>query len=258
MRAWILLLITLFFSGCVDVSEVNPPEGERILVVDGFISNFNGPHVVELTQTATYGSVFEGVIAKVPNATVLVRDGQGNIFEFTEIINGTYVSEADFSATPGESYSLLIETSIGELYSSIPQVLPSPVPIEGVEIRATEQPLPGVELYGVFTDPEELGNNYYWIVEGRYPALLNFGGETCIIPETRREYHAIIGDDNRSGAEITTRISFLEDDGFRFTSHYFGKIYQLSVTPEAASFHRRLGSQVAIGGGVFDPPPGKV
>ncbi len=96
LRNCLYVLMSAMLVACVDPSEIDIPEDESILVVDGTISTLPGPHRIDLSRTAKYGSVFDGVIGKVTGATVLVRNSVGDVVEFTEILDGIYVSPASF------------------------------------------------------------------------------------------------------------------------------------------------------------------
>ena len=128
LRRLIYILFLIPFS-CIDPYQVEVPEGEQLLTVEGIISTGSGPHAITLTRSATYGSVFEGLIRPVSQATVVVRDNEGNVTFLTEgtEARGTYFTPAGFRAVVGRFYTLQILTSEGKVYTSTPEKV-EPVP----------------------------------------------------------------------------------------------------------------------------------
>ena len=72
----LIYLLLILPIACVDPYQVTVPEGEQLLTVEGIISTGQGPHSITLTRSATYGSIFEGLIRPVALATVVVRDNE--------------------------------------------------------------------------------------------------------------------------------------------------------------------------------------
>lgn len=282
-----IYLLLLFPLGCIDPYKVEVPEGERLLTIEGYITTDPGPHVIRLTRTDTYGSVFEGLIRPVGQARVGVRDSEGLVTFLTELTQGVYQTPAGFSAKVGLSYSLQIDLQDGKSYSSLPERV-SPVPkIDSVSYRsiqiATDNRLMdryGVQLFSHFKDPGDQNNFYYWR-NGPATYLLVANPELYTLPDThptnprgaapkdccaicfqndnpRVQSFAIASDEDFNGLDTKIPVNFIEDDGLRFKDTYRAEIQQMSVTPGAHRFLKLIEQQLGITGSVFDQPPANI
>jgi len=139
--------------------------------VEGIISTGPGPHAITLTRSATYGSIFEGLIRPVSLATVVVRDNDGNVTFLAEGADakGTYYTPSNFSAQVGKSYTLQIRTAEGKVYTSTPEKVASVPAIQSLEIRTvtvptegSDVPKSGIQLIVGLKDPADQNNFYYW------------------------------------------------------------------------------------------------
>ncbi|MDP2042598.1 DUF4249 domain-containing protein, partial [Algoriphagus sp.] len=158
---YILLLLPM---ACIDPFKVEVPEGQQLVTIEGIIHNGPGPHAISISRSATYGSVFEGLIRPVTGATVVIRDNEGRItfLEETENSRGNYFTPAGFRAEIGKSYTLQIQTVEGKVYSSLPErVLSSPA-IENVSLKTVTIPVEGeiiprsgVQLISEINDPAD-------------------------------------------------------------------------------------------------------
>ena len=281
MRFVYLVIFLVFLNSCVDPATIDIGESDEILVVSGFITTDEGPHRVELSRTAKFGSVFDGVISKVQDATVLVRNSGGEVIEFEEVLDGIYESPADFRAEVGETYTLQIETNLGTNYSSLPQTVVAGPEIEELEVRYRRLPssdpvnfVSGVEVYSVFTDPPEERNFYFWGVEGTFvvktfPELFVIQGDPdvpapkdccdrCWLSENNINTNQLLSDEQIDGERITSLAGFISDDGQRYTERYYANVQQYSLNEEAFNFYTLIASQVSIDGDLFDPPPARI
>ena len=73
------IFLLLSFGSCIDPLDVSIDKEVNILVVEGFITTEPGPHMIRLTISAKYGSIFDGWIQPSPGAKVVIRDSDGNI-----------------------------------------------------------------------------------------------------------------------------------------------------------------------------------
>ncbi len=281
MKKLLQKYIWLLFIACVDPSNIDIPESDNLLVVEGVITTDEGPYTVSLSRTAKFGSVFDGVIGTVTGAVVLVRDNEGQVAEFEEIVEGTYQSPEGFRGEIGKTYTLQIETTLGERYSSLPQTINAGPEIEAVEVRYRRLPssdpvnfVSGVEVYSQFQDPVDERNFYLWEIEGThivrtFPERFTVPGpprmaapkdccDRCWISESLLNQTNIFSDDQVDGQTITAFAGFLQDDGLRFTDKYYANVRQFSMNEEAFNFYSLVQSQIEIDGDLFDPPPARI
>ncbi|RIW16474.1 DUF4249 domain-containing protein [Algoriphagus lacus] len=285
----LIYILLLFPMACIDPYEVDVPEGQQLLTVEGLIHTGPGPHAISLTRSDTYGSAFEGLIRPVSGATVVVRDNEGRITFLEEgaQARGTYFTPAGFRAEIGKSYTLQIQTVEGKVYTSLPERVESVPEIENVAINTItipvegqEIPRSGVQLVAEINDPADQNNFYFWrnspatyIFETR-PDLFTIRPSdsnpnrtpapkaccaTCYRTEISRNQSIFIAqDDNFNGLSTRIPAAFIEDDGFRFVNKYRVDLKQYSVSKEAYRFLRLVKQQAEISGSIFDPPPATI
>jgi hypothetical protein len=288
LRRLIYIFFLIPFS-CIDPYQVDVPEGEQLLTVEGIISTGPGPHAITLTRSATYGSVFEGLIRPVSQATVVVRDNEGNVTFLTEgtEAKGTYFTPANFQAVVGRSYTLQILTVEGKVYTSTPERVESVPAISSLQVRTvtipsngSEAPRSGVQLIAEVNDPADQDNFYYWrngpavyILETRpdlftpRPTPQNPNRtpqpKPCCIQCFRTEISNnqslfVVNDDNFNGLAARIPASFIEDNGLRFVNKFRMDLKQYSISQGAFRFLRLVKQQAEISGSIFDPPPATI
>ena len=273
---------------CIDPYQVDVPEAAQLLIVEGTITSGPGPHSVTLTRSATYGSDFQALIRPVTGATVAVRDNKGTTILLTESSDarGSYYTDQSFRAEIGRSYTLLIETPEGKLYSSLPEKVESVPAIENIEVRTVilnqdggEYPKSGIQLIAEVNDPADQNNFYYWrngpavyVFDAR-PDLYTPRGEsnpnrlpqpkpccfTCYRSEISNNRSLFLAaDDGFNGLKTNIPVAFIEDDGMRFMSRFRIDIKQLGITQDAYRFLRLVKQQSEVSGSIFDPPPAAI
>lgn len=117
-----LLFSLLMFASCEDVIQVDLPEGEAQLCVDGIVTNDTGVQLIKLRITQGY--LDNAALKGARGATVKVTDLANRVFEFKEgSIPGNYeyrhpASDPFPFGIPGNVYSLTIDY-MGERFESI-------------------------------------------------------------------------------------------------------------------------------------------
>ncbi len=279
---WILLFV---FLGCIDPFEVVVPEGPQLLTIEGFITTEPGPHEIRLTRGDTYGSVFEGLIRPVREAIVIIRDDLGNVVFLGEDFDnrGSYLTPAGFRAEVGRSYTLGIQLVDGKTYSSFPELLAPPTPIQNLSYQSVEIPVEGelvpdsgVQLIVDIDDPADQNNFYFWrndeatyVLQTRPDLFVTRPPDRTPAPKdccfvcwrqeiTGNQSFFIADDDNFNGLSTRIPAAFIPDDGLRFSDTYRIDLRQLSITQDAYRFLRLIKQQSEISGSVFDPPPARI
>lgn len=275
---WILLSVVFFFySGCIQEADVPIGENQRILVVEGGVSTVPKSHLISIARTANYAGILDGgEVIKETGATVVVRDSEGNSIFFEEgEVEGNYYSPPEFAAEIGKSYTLLIQTSDGEVFNSIPQTVEATPAIDALvpvfvtkTDPVTQFDVYGLEVYSSFKDSEER-DYYLWSTRGVYSisarpdlhtdALGNPTPKdccaTCWVSENRISEFRTVNDELFNGDQRNEIVAFIEDDGHRFDSKYYLKVEQSKIPSEAYEFYKILNQLAEIDGDIFDPPP---
>ncbi|MFN7118289.1 MAG: DUF4249 domain-containing protein [Saprospiraceae bacterium] len=233
-----LLFITIILSSCEDVVNLDLPDGDLQLVVDGTITNQPGEKRVRLTNTANYFDNKE--TPKVSNALVLLYNERGVVDTLIEKEAGIYITE--YIGQVGTSYHLYIRTPDGNEYESQPELLQAVPDIDSIyyEFKA-ETPFQD-EGYYVKIDtyePAGLGNHYRWkqYVNGKYknePFDLLYATDQFV------DGNPILG------FEVSTD-ALQVGDQFR--------VQQMSISEAAFDFLTLLSQQTANVGSIFDSPP---
>ena len=107
--------------------ELEIEDTDRLLVVEGMISDDIGPFSVRLTSSIpVYDDLLVVVSDYLPvsGASVQIADDMGNVYQLYEVDNGWYESEEkDLQGIPGNTYVLMITTADGRQYESTAESL---------------------------------------------------------------------------------------------------------------------------------------
>lgn len=121
-HASFISIICILLVSCYDPYTASVESDEKILVVDGIITNETASYTVSLNFAMPFYS--DDDFQPVHSAKVTVSDDLGNSFNFFDNGNGDYTSDPlEFIGQTGRTYTLLIETIEGDKYESGPQKL---------------------------------------------------------------------------------------------------------------------------------------
>lgn len=240
----LFLAVTATLTSCEDVVDLDLPEGEEFLVVEGWISNENRSHDVILTTTAAYFD--EADPAPATGAAVFIRDDEGMETLLAETNPGIYTYPD--SGIVGRSYQLEIRLENGKRYLSTFEEIFEPVPI--------------LDIYWQFSEDEpneENGENLNDIYD-----VLIFTIEPAGIGDNYRWRSFLNGVEKRDPFDIfVTPDDFVDGNpipDFNVTDELYSQfdtveIVQERISLEAREFLQLLQQQTAFIGGPFDPPP---
>lgn len=237
----IAVLSTFMFSSCEDVIDVDIPESEKRLVVDGWLSNVRDFQVIKLKYTGAY---FDSTTTPVvTDAIVNIYDDQGNTFNMTEAEPGVYNNF--FMPQVGNKYTLEIETPDGEKFISIPEKMEAVPEMEELYYEYKEKTLFDEEGYYVFigfADPKGIMNFYRW--------KLYLNDEL-----KNKPFDLIISDDALYDGSEVYDVQYNEDP---LVPGDKVKIEMYSLTKEAYNYLNIVREQITSGRGLFDAPPAVV
>ncbi len=279
MRISYLIFLTTFYA-CIEPINVEiEGDGSNLLTVEGGITTEPGPHIIQLTRTAKFGSIFDGVIERERGALVSIRDNSGNIIFLDETFDGVYATDSSFRGVVGVSYTLLIETVDGSTFNSIPERI-EPVPeIARLYAEYDEEPtqndlqnITGMEVKVDFDDEPGVRNFIYWTYRGTYQINarpdLNIDPEsgnvvpleccTVCYSEEAGPTPSLYQDNTLDGLRVTVPVGLIQDDGVRFSDKYYIEVTQHSLSFEAFEFFELVNQQLSIDGDIFDPPPATI
>ncbi|MFK7772490.1 MAG: DUF4249 domain-containing protein [Saprospiraceae bacterium] len=236
--SFLIIFSFLFFTSCQDVIELEVPDGEVLLVVDGWLTDQEGEKQVLISTTANY---FDNSISpKVENAMVVLFDENGVIDTLIESNSGRYIT--NYEGVVGKTYHIYIRTTSGEEYESNPEMLKFVSAIANVQAEFREETAFEDEGYYVSIDTEEplgVGDFYRW-KQYVNDTLLNEPFDLLYASDEFVDGNPIIGFD------VTTKPLSLGDSY---------RVQQLSISREAFDFFTQLQTQTAFVGSLFDSPP---
>lgn len=264
------ILICLIFSQCLEPFEfdINEEDVEKLLVVDGVLSNSSGPHEIILTRTQRFGLKFND---PVTNANIILN----NEYEYIESSNGVYVLE-NVPIEVGQEYSIEITLADGEVYRSLPTQMPIPVKADSNYVRFEEEiftTAQGIErsskAINVYVDtPLPMNTNgqetyLRWVTDGLSVFPEEFCGplhmsKSCYVYDPPNAQNLTLqSSENISGnrlieQKVSQKSDHIPND---FRALYVFNTYQFSITKESFIYWSRLKSLANQAGTVFDLPP---
>lgn len=129
------IFILLISIGCIDPFNVQVPGIERLIAVDGMITDQPGPYKVKLFWTSSIGEAFN-LADPVEDAQVVISDDLGNAETLTYHGKGVYETKSGgIQGATGRTYHVDINTSDGNHYSSEPEQLKSPGTVDSLYFK---------------------------------------------------------------------------------------------------------------------------
>jgi len=188
------IVALLAFSACIERVDLESIANDEALVVDAMITD--QIEVQEILISRVVSLTADSSSLPETNAEVWLSDNDLNRIDFVETNPGQYLTEIEFGAVQGSSYTLNITTSDGEQYSSIPETMINTPTIDSVYAEFEPVSTSNNENGGFInffldsrTNPTD--NKYYrWVWEATYEISvpqpsrwLWTGGNTFIIRE---------------------------------------------------------------------------
>lgn len=247
-----LLIVLFLFSllgmwSCQDKIDIDLPEGETFLVVEGWITNEPGPQIVKLSYTAAYFS--DKPLPTVTGAHVTIEDDEGNLTPLVENTPGIY--HYPDSGIIGRAYRLNISIPGGDVYRSDFELLREPVLIDSIAWQVSDKtPNPEFDenpddIYDVviFTqEPPSPGDYYQW------RSILNG-------VEQRAPSDIFTSDDALVNGSIIPFFNVTEE---LYSASDTVTIIQEHISQAAYEFLTQVQAQTAFVGSPFDTPPAPI
>ncbi len=121
----LFVLPALLFSACRDIYEPELRVQQRFTVVEGLITDEEGPHRIRISKSNVFGD--QAHPESIPDARVLITSSNNDTIRLQEGSPGEYLTSQEFKGVPGETYVLHIETNDGTVYRSSPQEMRQPL-----------------------------------------------------------------------------------------------------------------------------------
>jgi hypothetical protein len=117
-----LIIMVIVFISCIEEYNPNVGEYDNTLIVQGMITNQEGPYDIYLKRTVSLSS--KNNFNFVEDAHVMISDSEGNEEVLEEISPGHYQTDTNgIAGVIGRTYILNIITVDGNIYESDPVIL---------------------------------------------------------------------------------------------------------------------------------------
>lgn len=149
---WIVALFVLLVLGCKEEFPLEFNSNEKILVVEGGITNKPGPYSVRLSTTLP---INQPIRVPFDKCVLTISDNLGHSEILTETSPGVYMTSKDgIQGIIGNEYSLLVVTPDNKVYQTAFEEMKTVIEIDSVYAELTNHEdlsypygLPGFQFY---------------------------------------------------------------------------------------------------------------
>lgn len=273
--ACFLIACSIFLASCIDEIDLNIDDLDttnNFIVVEGFISDKLEEHSIRFYNSATIGIGNDNIFTDIEDASVQIKDDQGNSVLFYEVANEPGVYSGVMQAIPDVNYEIYIQLSTGEIIRSNKQKLNAPVPIDSITytIRTVEE----INRSGNFITQDYI---YFYVnstledstkkfIRWRSKGVYEFkelsakaNPITCYINNFIDNNRAnVFNANDLNGNTVNNQFILRTPIDDRFSSLYCFHIEQILINEEEYNFWKNAKNLIELEGSLFDPPPGKI
>jgi hypothetical protein len=257
----ILLFASLCLQSCLEEVKIATRIEPNKLVIEGLITNDPSNQFLRLSLTKNYSNFTE--IEPVKGAFVELRSKNSPPVKFSAQANeiGIYApSEVSFAGKIGEEYAIYIKLIDGREFTSAPQKLPAPVPIENLNSEFIRNPQFGFEIKLGFKDPAKTNDFYRWTAKGFYqrksigvPVRFNaFCCNRCWVEKEEKAVN-IFADNLTNGSSIKNIPVYISP--FYILGQHLIEVNQYTISQATYQYWRKFKEQNGRTGTIFDPIP---
>ncbi|MFC2137339.1 DUF4249 domain-containing protein [Bacteroidota bacterium] len=283
IRSLYMIILFFYLFGCVDPYTPEIDEYQRLMVINGYISNQEGYHYVEVSRSTPFN---EPEFIPEEDCDVMVIDNIGNMFIYDEVSPGKYSHyfEEEY-LTIGKKFKLEVTTKKGKKYESdYDELLPCPV-IDKIYYEIEEKPLDDPLLKSIFgiqffidTDASgDFAKNYRWELTETweyhskyfigdyfadsgiiYSPELTDSLYYCWRTEKIREVYTITTKQAISDKIIKTPLNFVSNQTDRLEVKYSLLVKQFSLSDRAYEYWNELKVLSKDAGGLYETQPSRI
>jgi hypothetical protein len=257
----LLFTISATFHNCIDRIDLQIPNTEELVVVEGGVNNLEGPHQIKLSQSSKIGSNPNEYLPPQTISNAIIKLYEDNILigDYIEVRDGVYqVSNESFKGKVGSSYHVSIEINSSKFFS-IPEKIKDPIEIDELTYAySSEEDV--IKTLISTKDPVNDKNYYTWTWEGYYSVFSDLPDD---IDCCARCYIHVIGNDILVYNDQYANGGFLSNKLITNISvdrpnDYLLEVTQHSISQKAYDFLNLLRIQKENQGGLLDPPLTKI
>lgn len=278
-KTYVIPLAFFSLMSCTKPYDFDTTSYEKVLVVDGTITDQEGPYEIIISYTYSLDSSDAEMIS---DATVWMIDGDGNQVDFYLAEDGHYSSPDNFVGEVNQSYQLHIEMADGSRYYSSEQTLTEAPAIDS--------------LYGIYAqlpdedDSENVGGiqfaidthddtgeakyfRYEWdeaykiivpypssydVLEDNTIVLLDTTKGICYKEDFSSSliYGSTIGSSGNQLVEFPVR--FVSEETQLLKNRYTIQVKQYAISETAYLYYKKLDESNESGGSLFDQQTGSI
>lgn len=273
--AWLGSLLLL--STCIERIPLDESlSGTPLLVVSGEITDAPGPYKVALSFVSPTLKAYEGNVLR--GAEVYITDQEGNRNDLAEVFEepGTYITDSSsFRGETENTYQLHIVTPSGKTYASLPETMPTVVPIDSIYFELENRPSINelgrtLDQWGLQFYVKTAASNgktafYRWRWAETYQFIAPLVRELqLVIPVCYRSSASTRAISIASTLGLSRnrierqQLNFAPKRGLRFQRRYSLLVQQYALSERAYSFWENVQAQQEDVGSIFSPPPSPI
>lgn len=264
--AYRLLFLVAFASllpTCIDPVVFDRRQEDDLLVVDGKVSLQDTIQTLTLVRNSVVGRR-----ARFPaetNAVVSLIENDKIVGIYVEEASGVYKID-NFKPKIGNSYAIDIQLQNGDHYTSLPETMPRPVPIDSAYFNFDN--LRTLTLYSTIKIPEQGDALYlHWQVRHVYQRTDMICGfsdqmDVCYYELDRgldNQFVALLdASELKPGTAIEAQVAKATVVDTIFGEITYFTVFQESITPATYRYWQKVDNLLTQTGSIFDAPPGQV
>ena len=232
-----IIFILFGFISCVDVINLDLPEKDKRLVVEGGITSWDTVYTVKLSKTSKYNFKINSSSEETETgAIVIISDNLGSADTLLEQSDGIYNSKpGNISGEVGRSYKLDIYTKAGKHYTSYAEEMPEVPKIDSIYFERDYQDRKYQNayrnrIYLDWQDPSGVSNYYLQHI------TYFWGG----VWHKESEWNQLLNDNIFNGEYVRKYQAFSEYDVLGF----YIRVTRYSLTKRAFEFWNLLNQQL--------------
>jgi len=236
INIFITILLMLGFISCVDVINLDLPEKDKRLVVEGLITNWDTVYTVKLSKTSKYSFKINDASNEMESgAMVIISDDTGISDTLHEVNAGIYQTIPPYiHGIVGRTYKLDIFTASGKHYISAPEKMTHAPKIDSIyfERDPNDRIRNGYKntIYLDWQDPSDTAN--YYLHHFSY-----FWGNQW---HPENEWTRLFSDNMFNGQYVRKYMASTGHDGYGF----YVRITRYSLSKRAYEFWNLLNQQL--------------
>jgi len=278
-----IIIICILFIGCKEEFLLDFGDDQKILVVNGSITNEPGPYTINLSLSS---KMVNSDMEPYGGCNVRIIDNKGNSEILTEKSPGEYVSDINgIHGEIGTSYKLVVISSDGKEYETTFQEMLDPIDIESLysnletkEVYDDPLGLKGYQFYVNTKESPKKENYFLWQISESYEYTVDFSlyafedymgfhivnqDTTSLFDHLNRcwkteKVHSIYTAETSSLTSSIInkqKLNFVGADSRRLSIRYSMNLQQFTINEDAYLFWKNIEDQISEENPLYSSQP---